>query len=122
MTTSLILSSGNLLFFISFIPLTEVLILFEAFSSFSFCLTFFVYSYDLSGTATTAKLEGMIQCMGVPFVDFVRVVVLFGWLEMWLASDGVGHTVLGLPAVMAGADTAVGSPLRGFLLGQLKPI
>lgn len=26
--------------------------------------------------------------MGVPFGDFVCLVILAGWLELWLASDG----------------------------------
>lgn len=42
----------------------------------------------MNGTATGPKLEEMILCMVVPYVNCVCLVTLSGCLELWLAWAG----------------------------------
>ena len=55
----------------------------------------FVCFYELGGTATFPKLEGMVLCVIIPCVDCVCLVTLAGWTWVW--SGALGHSVLWLP-------------------------
>ena len=65
---------------------------FEASSVSPFWLSFCVCFYRLCGTATSPKLEVMILCMVIPYVDCVCLVTFAAWLELWLVWSGCPGT------------------------------
>lgn len=100
--------SGTLFTSISFHCFFEILSYssFGAYSSTSWlCLLYCVCLYELNGAATLPKLEGIVLCMVVPYVDCMCLVTLAGWCLAQLGSWGFPW--LGFPGGMAWAKVHV---------------